>query len=106
MQKDNRKVLKGNASGSHVIPTSCLLPFLVKIALAGLEGPVLIPKKYLTDCQQLLSVSQGLCNSELCQPGSTAAGLFPSGKSLQQNGLIQVIKIKRRNAEQERDFED
>ncbi|CAM9493283.1 unnamed protein product [Bubo scandiacus] len=32
---------------------------------------------------------------------STPAGLFPAGKGLQENGLI-----KRRNAEQERDFED
>lgn len=29
-----------------------------------------------------------------------------AGKSLQENGLIQVIWIKRRNAERERDFED
>jgi len=37
---------------------------------------------------------------------STASGLFPAGKSLQENGLIQVVWIKRKNAEQERDFED
>lgn len=30
---------------SHVIPTSCLLPFKVKIALIGVEGTVLTPIK-------------------------------------------------------------
>lgn len=37
---------------------------------------------------------------------STAAVFFPAGKSLQENGLIQAIWIKRRNTEQKRYFED
>lgn len=45
VQRDNKKVHKASATDSHVVPTSCLLPFKVKIALAGVEGTVLIPGK-------------------------------------------------------------
>lgn len=51
----------------------------------------------------MLIVSKGLQKLRIV---STAAGLFSAGKSLQENGLIQVTRIKRKNAEQEKDFED
>lgn len=37
VQRDNKKVHKGSATESHVVPTSCLLPFKVRLSSLGLR---------------------------------------------------------------------
>lgn len=73
-------------------------PFHIEDCLClGWEKSFNPKKRYLAECKQLLSVSQGFWNSENCQISVLISWSLPSRKdTLQENGLIQVIRRKSR----------
>lgn len=83
--------MTGSVTDSHVLPTFCLFPFIMKTAFAWVKRRVLIPRKGIqqnaSNCLVFLRVSETLKTvsnecPHLASGGPFLAGRTPSRKTV------------------------